>query len=358
MRRRFKTRKEAEQAQTNVLSSFQRNTFAGTNKVPFGEWLLEWVEGPNRKRSTMNGYRSKITGTINPVLGDVPLSKLTAFDLNIFYNYLLSPARKGRREGPLAAATVLQIHRIIHKALADAVKLDIISVNVASKATPPTPKVARSAKRKGWTRHERALFMRGIQGNRHHDVIYLALATGMRRGELCGLRWDDINFDRGSILVETTRMSDGDEIYEDVPKSLEPRHVDIGERDLAVLVAHRQAQEVLRERMGAGWANTGLVFTHEDGRGLNPDGLSQAFDRLVAKSDLRRIVLHDLRHTHAHHWLEAGGDMFALSKRLGHADVSFTMRVYGGEYAIGRTLGDVQKLQQWLDSGNEAGDAA
>ena len=154
--------------------------------------------------------------------------------------------------------------------------------------------------------------------------------TGLRRGELCGLRWADIDFDGSRLTVRRTITTIHHQPHiGDVKSARSKRAIDIDPATLAMLKAHRKAQLEERMLMGAGYDDEGVVFAMPDGRPWNPDTISQAFVRLVAASGLPRVRLHDLRHTHASHLLAAGVNAKVVSERLGHASVSFTLDVYG-----------------------------
>ncbi len=190
-----------------------------------------------------------------------------------------------------------------------------------------------------WTPAQLHTFLAGIEGHDHYPLLRTAAMSGLRRGELCGLRWTDVDLDVGTVTVRQSitvvrgRMTTGD-----VKTKRSRRVIDLDPTTLAVLRAWRKTQTEHHLLMGAGWSNSGLVFTMPTGQGWNPQTVSQAFERLVtpqrqaSKSELEQrlpnIRFHDLRHSHASHLLAAGVNVKVVSERLGHASVAFTLDTY------------------------------
>jgi integrase len=153
--------------------------------------------------------------------------------------------------------------------------------------------------------------------------------TGMRRGELAGLRWGDVDFDSATVTVRQTVTLAAGEIVFGEPKTARGRRtIDIDAETVTALREHRKCQLEHRMLLGAGWANHDLVFCSPVGQPWKPDSISQAFDRQVTASGLPRVKLHALRHGHATHLLAAGVNPRIVSERLGHASVGFTLDVY------------------------------
>ena len=192
---------------------------------------------------------------------------------------------------------------------------------------------------KFWTPEELRAFLDRIGRHRLHPVVRLAAMGGLRRGELCGLRWRDVDLANGTATVrQAVTMVSCHPAVGDVKTKRSRRVVDLDPGTVGDLRAWRKEQ--LREHMlvGPAWIETGFVFTTPLGAGLNPDSLSQSFDRLVVPrrkmSDGERgrlpprIRFHDLRHSHASQLLAAGVNVKVVSERLGHASVAFTLDPY------------------------------
>jgi integrase len=230
----------------------------------------------------------------------------------------------------LKPRTVRFAHSICHKALADAERKGIVAINVAAKASPPKSSACRAPEAATWTPAELRTFLDQTRDHHHGALIRLAAMTGLRRGELCGLRWTDVDLDGPTLAVrQTITTVDHKPVLGDVKTGTSRRVVDLDDTTVAVLRRHQVTQKEWRLMAGEGWKDTGLVFTMPDGEGWNPDTITQAFERLVAVSGLPRITLHGLRHSHTTHLLASGTNPKLVSARLGHASVAFTLDRYG-----------------------------
>ncbi len=294
---------------TPTLTSFVRD-----------EWLPS-MRG-RLKASTWDSYRRNMDLHILPVLGRSRIGELTPRQLNALYGRLLE---RGRRNGAggLSPTTVRYIHVILHGALADATDLGLVAENPASRAKPPRL-CPSSHETSVWCADDLHRFLRSIADEPLYPAVHLAALTGMRRGEILGLRWGDLDLPNRRLVVRHTLVSIAYEVHESTPKTHRPRQVDLDEGTAQTLAQH-QATLIANGR-GVGFSD--LVFTDEAGARLHPDLFTQRFDRLVARSGLRRIRLHDLRHTHATLGLAAGVPVRVMSERLGHASPEFTMRQY------------------------------
>jgi integrase len=174
------------------------------------------------------------------------------------------------------------------------------------------------------------VFLDSVVHHHHAALFRLAAMTGLRRGELCGLRWADVDLDGATLVVRRTITTVNHELVEgDVKTARSRRSVDIDAATVAVVRAHRTRQLEQRLLVGRGYRDHDLVFASASGEPWNPDSIGQAFGRAVERIDVPRIRLHDLRHTHATHLLAAGVNARIVSERLGHSTVAFTLGVYG-----------------------------
>jgi integrase len=270
-----------------------------------------------------------IDAYVSPRIGDVLLQQLSVLDLDRLYATLATEGRQ-RGGGGLSLRTVRYVHAILSKALGDAERKGLVARNVTGLSSPPKSSATRAPERTTWTSDELRSFLHMVESHRYGPLMRVAAMTGLRRSELCGLRWADVDLDAAVATVrQSVQLVRGRIVVGDVKTTRSRRRLDLDAGTVAVLRAHRRAQAAERLMVGAGWGNYGLVFAAPDGRPLNPDTITQWFDRTVRRSELPRVRLHDLPHTHATHLLAAGVGIKIVSERLGHASVAFTLDVYG-----------------------------
>ena len=331
-KRSFRTKKEAQASLTELLAAHQTGTFVAPSRMPLRDFVEPWLAGlqnQGRKATTLRGYRNALAYAL-PTLGDVSLQELRASDLDALYSTLM---KTGNRAGKgLSLTSVHHVHAAINKMLHDSERKGLVMRNVARLANAPSLTTARSRgpEMHVWTPAELGSFLRSIEGNRNEALFRLMAMTGMRRSEVVGLRWSDVDLRASSLNVaQAATVVDGHEVV-DVPKTRRSRRViDLDVDTVALLQRHRGQQRELFLRLGAPATASDRVFTNEIGDPIRPHSIGQAFGRLVESVGVPRIRLHDLRHTHASHLLMAGVNVKVVSERLGHASVSFTLDTYG-----------------------------
>ena len=296
--------------------------------------LAEWVEQlwlpvvrTQLKDSTFDSYQRILDLHVLPSLGAVPLTELTPRMITLMYVDLLENGRRNGRSPGLSSKTVANVHIVVHKLLADAVDDDLLPVNPADRAKRPWPGQMSGPELRFWEPAELARFLGHVRGTRLEALWRLAAMTGMRRGELLGLWWTDIDFDRARLAVRRNLVSVAYKLVETSPKNHQARVVDLDAGTIGVLEDHRRRQRLERASVFRD-GERDRVFTRVDGAPLHPDFVSQSFERAIRAADMRRIRLHDLRHTHASLALRAGIPTKIVSERLGHATPEFTMRMY------------------------------
>jgi integrase len=227
----------------------------------------------------------------------------------------------------LAPKTVRNIHVMIHRALADAVAWRYITDNPASNVKPP--RLPRT-RRKVWTPEQIQAFLASIQHDRFAALFLLELTTGIRRGQICGLRWPAVDLDAGEITVHDDRdVVNGHARDKEGGKTKNAdQTIAIDRGTVTALRNWRVTQDREREFFGTDYHPGDYVFTFEDGRPPHPDTIRQRFDRLAAAAGLPRITFHDLRHSYATGALKAGISPKVISERIGHANVGFFLQTY------------------------------
>lgn len=328
----YRTRREAEAARAKLVNEVNTGIYAEPNKTT----LRDWAEGgwlPTMKSqvkpTTWAGYDRMLRLHVLPILGDKPLHKLTPVLLNNLYAELMdSGYKKESRGGGLHSKTVRHIHSTLHKVLGDAIDAGLLTNNPADRAKPPRPRATASTELRFWDATQLAEFLKRVEGDRLQAAWHLLAMTGMRRGEVLGIRWQDLDLDSGRLAVRHTITAVGYEVQESTPKSHQARTIDLDPGTIKQLKDHLERQPDEKAAWGPGYQDSGLVFRREDGSPVHPQLFSQQFERIVRNSHLPKIRLHDVRHTHATIALRAGVPVKVISERLGHEDPAFTMKQY------------------------------
>ena len=327
----FKTKADAQTFLSNTIMTVRSGDYVEPSKLLFGEYLTEqWLPIAKRsiRPSTWDNYRGMVELHVLPTLGGIQMQRLSHNHLDRLYTDLLENG-KLNAPGGLSPKTVRSIHNMIHKALRDALRKQLVNRNVSESADPPRIQQSGSQVMKTWTGDQVRAFLTGLQGHRLQAAYVLAATTGMRRGEVLGVRWADIDFGTKRLAVRQTIVSVNYKLSFGTPKTARGRRlIALDDFTLAALSAHRVNQHVERSSIGDAYVDHDLAFPRLDGSPTHPDYFSQAFDRTVARLKLPRIRLHDLRHTHATLALQAGVPGKVVSERLGHASMTFTLDIY------------------------------
>jgi integrase len=276
---------------------------------------------------TFESYKLNIARAVESI-GAVRLQQLTPAMLNRLYGELgRNRTVDGEDRPPLSPRSIRYVHTVLRHALADGVRWNRLARNVADAAEPPSAKAARPREMRTWSADHLRGFLEHVGEDRLSAAYRLAAMTGVRRGELLGLRWRDVDLDAGRVSIVQTLVG---------KRQLSKPKTDKGQRNIALdtgtvaaLREHRKRQ--LEERLAWGPAyqdQHDLVFCREDGSPLWPQSLSRAFERHAKQARLPAIRFHDLRHGHATLALLAGVHPKVVSERLGHASVGITLDTY------------------------------
>lgn len=273
---------------------------------------------------TIDGYRRQLRLYILPHLGHVPLRSLRIEEIEDLYEHLSTDGRADGTGG-LSTKSVLEVHVLLRQILDDAVTRGQLAANPARHAVPPRHRRDQHRRRMAWTAHELATFLTSAAGHRHHRTWWLAAHTGIRRSELVGLRWRDIDLDNQRLSITRTIVCVNGRMHHSTGKTTSAsRTIDLDGTTVDLLARWRDDH---RDRFGHHDPERGLVV-RDDGETVNPQTLSQGFTRAVGKTGLPPLTLHGLRHTHATLLLQASVPLKVVSERLGHSTPAFTMATY------------------------------
>ena len=325
----YRSRKEAERARVELLASLDKGAYVAPSRLSFGSFLVdEWLRAKqtNVKETTLALYELHVTKYVVPRLGGVPLLNLGPAHLNTLYAELLADRERNRGRG-LSPTTVRRVHTTLHKALADAVRWGRLARNPADQADPPreaTPEMSV------WDPLQLRTFLDSVRSDRLFAAWLLAATTGMRRGEILGLRWSDVDLEGGTLSVRQIRTVARYKVITVTPKTERgARTVALDPQTLSALESHRVLQIEERLRSGPEYQDSeGLVFTQPDGSTIHPERFSSWFKQHCQRSGLPSIRLHDVRHSYVTALLGEGVPLKVVSQRVGHSSPMVTMTIY------------------------------
>jgi integrase len=319
-------RAESEQQARDLAATLPSATTTTAQRgITLARYMhTRWLpERTHRLRPTTSFRYTKMADRyLLPTLGRVPLRHLTVNHLQRLYQDLLTSGRVDGR--PLAPKTVLNVHQIVRAALGDAERAGLVGRNVARLMKPPCH--GNAPEQQCWNENELHTFLAGVDGHRLGMALRLIAMTGMRRSEALGLRWRDLDFTAGSLSIRRSVTCTGYQIHITPTKTATSRRaIDLDVETIGRLTQWRDEQRAANPTSARADHH---LFTRPNGTIVHPHLLSQHFERTVARTELPRIRLHDLRHTHATLMLKNGVPLKVVSERLGHSSPAFTMAVY------------------------------
>ncbi len=315
-----RTRREVELAIAELIHKAERG-FTDAAKVTIREYFDHWLEAtaPKLRQSTVRRYRDLARLHIISVIGNVRVGKLCAGDVQRLY--------ASRLAAGLSPTSVRHVHGLLHRALGDAVRWGLVTRNVTEAVDPPRRSTPEATT---WSPRQVATVLAVSADDDLEALWRLVLITGLRRGELLGLRWIDVDLDAGALAVRrtlsrgyTSRLEAGE------PKSASgKRRVALPASVVESLRRHSVCQLEQRLAAGPAYQDQDVVFANATGRPIHPNTLARRFAKLAERAGVPPIRFHDLRHTNATIDLAAGTHPKIVQERLGHADISMTMNLY------------------------------
>jgi len=325
-----KTRQEAAEKLTKALNDVRLGTLPEPGRMTVGEWLDIWLQDYKKsslRPTTFDSYATIARCHLKPALGGIPLKDLRPEHLQRLYN---DKARSG-----LSATTVRYIHAVIGQSLRQAVRNRLVARDVSEATTLPRQD---NKEIKPLTREQAQRLLAFAKEDRLYPAIYLELSTGLRRGELLALRWDDLDLRAGTVTVRRglvrVREDDGrggrsTRLLFQEPKTPAGRRViPLSDQALAELRRHKARQNQEKLLLGAAYRDNGLVFCTEDGAPYDPRNFARRFETLLKRAGLPHIRFHDARHSFATMLLELGEHPKVVQQILGHSRIGVTLDTY------------------------------
>lgn len=320
----FQKKKEADIALRKALESYEDNGLQIESKEIFSDFIEKWFTNhysPRVAESTtdVSTFTIKKHFLEGNYFSQKPISQITTRDLDKFYGIKLN-------EG-LAPSTIRKLHNLLNKALGQAQKWDMIKNNPAASAEPPRIKKPEF---QIWSPRDITKFLTCIQNERLYILFYLAIYTGMRKGELLALRWSDIDLEKCVINVRRSlsTITGKGYLHKDLKTKNSRRMITISKEVAATLLGHKEKQSLIRESYRDAYADKDLVISTIDGNEQDPRNALRVMERLIKLSKVPKIRFHDLRHTHASILISEGIDVVEVSSRLGHSNPRTTLETY------------------------------
>ena len=318
-----KTQKEVRQKLTAITAEIDDGTYMDIPRLKTADWLNTWVTEyiGNVKSSTRKSYQDHVRLNIIPYIGNVPLSKVTAAMIQQMYNEL-------QAEKELSPKTIKNVHGVLHRALDQAQKMGYIRSDPLAAVT-----LLRIEKKqiKPLEDEELCAFLKEIRGSPYELVYFVTVFTGLRQGEVLGLTWDCVNFEKQTLLINKQhgKKKGTREYCFSSLKNDRPRVIEAADGVMDALKKQQLRQQRWAARLKDGWDNPdNLVFTTETGRYLCNQTVYLAFKKIVRRLHLDATRFHDLRHTYAVNSLKSGDDIKTVQENLGHQTAAFTLDVY------------------------------
>jgi integrase len=316
------TKKDAEKRLAELLNQIDTGSYIKPTKTTLAEYLERWLKDyvwPNLAPRTAEGYEHIMYHHINQVLGNLVLNKLKPEHLQRYYSEKLSSG--------LSAQTIRHHHTALHKALQTAVEWGLLARNVADAVSPPR---AQHTEIQTWSEDDVTYFLEATKGSHYYTLFYTALFTGMRRSEYLALRWSDLDLILCQAYVNRSLhiLKGGKVIYRSPKTAKGRRMIALSPSMASVFREHLEKTKLERSMLGIPLKDDDLVFCKSDGKPLLPNTVTHAWIKLVQRTGLKPIRLHDARHTHASLMLKQGAHPKVVQERLGHAGIQITLDTY------------------------------
>lgn len=320
----FKRKKEAESALRKIIIELEEKTYIEPSNETFSSYIRRWFSDHYQKRikeSTVSTRKYMINKHLvneNP-FSKKTLSKITSMDIDAFYNQKI--------DENFSTSYIRKMHQMLNQAFNQAVKWKLISNNPVIDSDPPSVK---KEEMKIWSFDEINAFLNVCKKERYYLLFLLALYTGMRKGELLGLKWDDIDFNNKVINVRRSLTYISNEGYKltTVKTVNAKRYIPIPENVINELIFHKKNQDYLLSQFKVEYINNDLVLCTETGSFLDPRNVLRVMKRICNVANVNQIRFHDIRHTHASILISSGVDLVSVAALLGHANPKITLQTY------------------------------
>ncbi|KOR95815.1 integrase [Geobacillus stearothermophilus ATCC 12980] len=318
----FRTKTEAKKELLKIKNQVDDGSYFKESTEDFSMFMERWFNTSYKRTVEITTAKSReyvIRNHIMKYFQHKKINEITTFDIDSFYVDKLDSGYSG--------AYIRQMHNLLNQAFDQAVRWSLVKVNPVKNAKPPKVK---SEEKITWTVDEVNRFLNLIKDSSMEIPYLLAIFTGMRRGEVLGLKWDDVDFENKKIRIKRSLcfVSGKGLIFKEPKTKKSKRQISISQHVVNVLKKHKQKQEFQKEKLGTQYQDNNLIVCTDDGKPLDPRNLLRQFYRLIEEASVPRISFHDLWHTHATILMQQGENPKVVSERLGHSRVGITLDLY------------------------------
>jgi len=317
----YKTKKEAEKDLADIITRIEKGQVADAKNMVLKEYLEMWLEDYAYHNVAPTTYESYVDAVRNVVsrLGNIKLSKLRPHHIQGFCSHLL-------KNSELSTTTIRYYYSVLNIALNTAIKWQLVPTNPCKGVTPPKK---NQPKMTVLTEEQANQLLEGAKDTSLYLPVVLALTCGMRRGEILGLKWDDVDFDTKTIYVQRNLTMVKGKTSIRAPKTEQgKRSITMTKITARALKEEKKKQAQNKLTLGTRYKDNGFVCCWDDGTHYRPDYITHAFPKLLKKLELPKIPFHNLRHTHASLLLLKGVHPKVVQERLGHSSISITLDTY------------------------------
>lgn len=317
----FTSEKKARKAMIDTIAELNKGKYVEPTTLNVSNYLENWLRFKEKRvaHSTYLHYESYIDNHVKPALGNIKVADLTTHQVEEFYDSLLE-------NEVLSPRSIHHIHRILSNAIGRGATIGEIPRNIMEAVEPV--RVPKN-EMKSWSMDEVNTFLKATMGESHYITWYIAIFTGMRQGEILGLKWDCIDFENRTIYVRRAlRIEKNKYKISELKNNPSYRSITISDSDVFALKVHKKKQDDLKRRLGKDYNDEGFVIAGRTGNFITPNNLGRAYRRCIKNVDIKKIRFHDLRHTHASMLFALKVHPKIVQERLGHSSIQVTLDRY------------------------------
>jgi integrase len=310
----------AKKRRAELINQLDNGTFIKPGKLTVADYLKRWLADyakPNLTPKAFERYENIAQAYLTPTFGNIILTQLKPEHIQRYYTSMLSRG--------LSASTVGFHHAVIHKALRTAMKWQLLKHNPADGVDVPR---RRHVEMQTWDDSEVRQFLEAAKKSPYYALFHTALFTGMRRSELLGLQWRDVDIHQIHVSRSLHHLRNGSYVFTQPKSAKSRRTIALSPSSVLVLAEHKERQQGIRAMIGIPLSQDDLVFSKPEGKPFRPNTVSRAWTMLAVKAGVKRIRFHDARHTHASLMLKQGVHPKIVQERLGHATIEMTLDIY------------------------------